>query len=117
LPGIGSKLASRIVNFRDKLGGFCSIEQVGETYALPDSTFQKIRPRLLMSNGPFRFININSAKAEDIKAHPYVKWNEANAIVQFRTQHGMYTAVDDLLKIAIISTEWLQKMKPYLKLD
>jgi DNA uptake protein ComE-like DNA-binding protein len=28
LPGIGSKLAARIVNFRDKLGGFYSIEQV-----------------------------------------------------------------------------------------
>ncbi len=117
LPGIGSKLASRIVNFRDKLGGFYSIEQVGETYALPDSTFQKIRPRLLMSNGPFRFVNINSANVEEIKAHPYVKWNEANAIVQFRTQHGRYGAVDDLLKIAIISSEWLQRMKPYLKLE
>ena len=33
LPGIGSKLAARIVNFRDKLGGFYSIDQVGETLA------------------------------------------------------------------------------------
>ncbi len=46
LPGIGSKLASRIVNFRNKLGGFYSVEQVGETFGLPDSTFQLIKPRL-----------------------------------------------------------------------
>ncbi|HSR37463.1 MAG TPA: helix-hairpin-helix domain-containing protein, partial [Phnomibacter sp.] len=52
LPGIGSRLAARIVNFRDKLGGFYSINQVAETYALPDSTFQKIRSRLVLSSGP-----------------------------------------------------------------
>ena len=43
LPGIGSKLAARIVTFREKLGGFYSVEQIGETYGLPDSTFQKIK--------------------------------------------------------------------------
>ena len=46
LPGIGSKLSQRIIAFRNKLGGFYSIDQVGETYLLPDSTFQKIKPGL-----------------------------------------------------------------------
>ena len=45
LPGIGSKLAARIINFRDKLGGFYSIDQVRETFGLPDSTFQKIKAK------------------------------------------------------------------------
>jgi len=30
LPGIGSKLADRIVKFREKLGGFYSISQIGK---------------------------------------------------------------------------------------
>ena len=42
-PGIGAKLASRIIHFRGKLGGFYQIEQVGETFGLPDSSFQKIK--------------------------------------------------------------------------
>jgi DNA uptake protein ComE-like DNA-binding protein len=50
LPGIGSKLAARIVNFRDKLGGFYSIEQVKETFGLPDSTYQKIKQYLKLEN-------------------------------------------------------------------
>lgn len=114
LPGIGSKLAARIVNFREKLGGFYSIQQVGETYALPDSTFQKIKPRLVLSNNQVRTININTADAAALKAHPYISWNIANAIVQYRNQHGVYASPDDLRRIVIIDESLLNKLRPYL---
>lgn len=116
LPGIGSRLAARIVNFRDKLGGFYSINQVAETYALPDSTFQKIRSRLVLSTGPFRRININTATVEELKSHPYIKWNVANAIVQFRAQHGPYKSLQDLRGIALVEEQWLEKVLPYFTL-
>jgi competence ComEA-like helix-hairpin-helix protein len=116
LPGIGSKLAARIVSFRDKLGGFYSINQVAETYALPDSTFQKIRSRLLLSSGPFRRLNINTATVDELKAHPYIKWNLANAIVQYRNQHGPYRDLHDLRSIALVEEQWLEKVLPYFTL-
>lgn len=116
LPGIGSKLAARIVNFRDKLGGFYSISQVAETYALPDSTFQKIRSRLVLSSGPYRRLNINTATVDELKAHPYIKWNLANAIVQYRNQHGPYRALQDLRNIALVEEQWLEKVLPYFTL-
>ena len=114
LPGIGSRLANRIVNFREKLGGFCSIQQVAETYALPDSTFQKIRSRLRMGSGPYRLLNINTASEEELKAHPYVKWPQARAIVQYRQQHGAFQSVNDLEKIVSLETAWIEKILPYL---
>ena len=49
LPGIGPAFAKRIINFRNKLGGFYSVDQVSETFGLADSTFQKIKPLLLIS--------------------------------------------------------------------
>lgn len=48
LPGIGDVLSERIVHFRNKLGRFSSIDEVGKTYGLPDSTFQKIKPYLVL---------------------------------------------------------------------
>jgi competence protein ComEA len=116
LPGIGSKLASRIVNFREKLGGFNSVSQVAETYGIPDSTFEKIRVRLECKNPAIKKININTSGANELKVHPYIKWNVANAIVNYRNQHGAYKSIDDLRKIEILPDEVFNKIAPYLVL-
>lgn len=117
LPGIGSKLALRIVNFRDKLGGFYKSEQVGETYGLPDSTFQKIKTRLTVSNAAIKQFNINTATVEELKVHPYIKYNLANAIVQYRTQHGSFASVADIKQIMMVTEEMYSKAAPYLKVQ
>ncbi|HEY2720504.1 MAG TPA: helix-hairpin-helix domain-containing protein [Chitinophagaceae bacterium] len=114
LPGIGSKLASRIVNFREKLGGFYSIGQVGETYGLPDSTFQKIKPLLNIDTIATKKININTATKDELKSHPYIRWSLANAIVEFRTQHGKFSTLYDLKKIPLITNDVYDKIAHYL---
>lgn len=116
LPGIGSTLATRIVNFRQKLGGFNSVDQLGETYGIADSTFEKIKGRLQCNNSDVKKLNINTADANELKMHPYIKWNIANAIVTYRRQHGAYKSVNDLLKIQIIDDEVYNKIVPYLVL-
>jgi len=114
LPGIGSKLAARIVNFRSKLGGFYEVQQVAETYGLPDSTFDKIKPLLQCNHPTLQSININTADANALKQHPYIRWNLANLVVQYRLQHGNYKSVDDLLLLATVTPEQFNKIKPYL---
>ncbi len=117
LPGIGSKLANRIINFRDKLGGFYKTEQVAETFALPDSTFQLIKKRLILSNPTVKQININTATFDELKIHPYIRYNLANAIVQYRTQHGKFAIVGDVKKIMVVTEEIYNKVSPYLSVE
>ncbi len=114
LPGIGSKLASRIINFREKLGGFHSIEQVSETYGLPDSTFQKIRAYFKLGNSPVRKININAAALDEMKDHPYIRFKLAQAILAYRNEHGPFQKIDDLKKLMAFSDDQLTKLSPYL---
>jgi len=117
LPGIGSKLANRIINFRDRLGGFYSVEQIAETYGLPDSTFQLIKPRLECASVTIRKININTADAGTLKLHPYIRWNIANAIVQYRQQHGAFRSPEELQQIVLITPELYQKIIPYVTVE
>jgi competence protein ComEA len=115
LPGIGAKLAQRIINFRDKLGGFYTVAQVGETYGLPDSTFQKVKPYLQVHRD-LKKLNLNTASKDELKAHPYIRWNLANAIVEYRNQHGPFKNLDDLKNIMLIDEATYARIVPYLTL-
>jgi competence protein ComEA len=117
LPGIGNKLAKRIIAFREKLGGFHSVDQIGETYFLPDSTFKKIKPYLVANSEAIKKININSASIDEMKSHPYIKYDVANAIFQYRQQHGNYTSVEEIKKIMTVTDEFYNKTFPYLTVE
>lgn len=117
LPGIGSKLAARIVNFRDKLGGFYVISQVAETYGLPDSTFQKIKQYLKLDNASLKKININTASIDELKAHPYIKYALANPIVAYRKEHGPFLKLEDIKKVMVVTEDMYQKIYPYLSIE
>lgn len=117
LPGIGSKLAQRIVLFREKLGGFYSIRQVAETFGLADSVFQKIEPLLKLENTTVRRININTATAEELKGHPYLKWGVINALIAFRKEHGPFRKKEDLKQVMAVTEDVYLKISPYLILE
>lgn len=117
LPGIGSKLAMRILNFRDKLGGFYSVSQVGETFGLPDSTFQKIKPYLKADANAVKKININSASVDELKAHPYIRWAIANPLIAYRNEHGPFTSISDLKKVMAVTDALYSKLEPYLSVQ
>lgn len=114
LPGIGSKLANRIINFRQKLGGFYTVDQLAEVYGLPDSTFQNIRPKLVCDSKDIRKININTATFDEMKAHPYIKYQVANAVIQYRNQHGEYISAEALKQVQLITDDIFAKVEPYI---
>ncbi len=116
LPGIGAGFSRRITKFRDKLGGFYKVEQVGETFGLPDSVFQKIKPYLKINGDNIHKININTATEEELKLHPYIRWQLAKVITEYRKQHGNYKALEELKKIMVINEETYSKISPYLTL-
>ena len=114
LPGIGSKLASRIILFREKLGGFYDVRQIGEVYGLQDSVFRKISPMLKCDPNNIRKIDINSVEKETLKVHPYIRWQMANALVAYREQHGSFHSADDISKLENVDIDAVKKMMPYI---
>jgi competence protein ComEA len=114
LPGIGSKLALRITNFRDKLGGFYAVTQVGETYGLADSTFQKIKQYFKIENTSLKKIDINIATLDELKSHPYIRYAIARALVAYRNEHGLFKQIEDIKQVMVITNEVYNKVSPYL---
>jgi DNA uptake protein ComE-like DNA-binding protein len=117
LPGIGPKLAARIILFRTKLGGFYSKEQVAETYGLPDSTFQKIRPYLEEDDlVPIATLDFNHSSQEELQRHPYISYQLARLIIAYRNQHGPFKQKEEIKKLALMTPELFARLKPYIDL-
>ncbi|MBK6901376.1 MAG: helix-hairpin-helix domain-containing protein [Saprospirales bacterium] len=116
LRGIGPGFAGRIVKFREKLGGFSSVAQVGETFGLPDSVFRKIEPQLLHSP-VYRFLQVNTATEEELAAHPYLSDRQARTLVLFRNNHGPFAGQEDFARIRAIPDSTLQKLIPYISYE
>lgn len=117
LPGIGAARAEKIIRFREKLGGFAEIEQVAETYGLPDSVYRQIRPMLVMGGAPLRKLNINTADVAALSGHPYINRKQAELIVAYREQHGPYASTQDVFNILALKREELARAMPYLSVN
>jgi len=114
LPGIGPKLSQRIISYREKLGGFYSIEQLHEVWGLQDSVLEKINNKIEIQSKGLRKININLADLNQLKSHPYIGYKTASAILNYRNQHGMFQNIEEIQKIVLIDEKIYSKIVHYL---
>ena len=114
IRGVGSAFAKRILDYRDKLGGFIKKEQLKEVYGLDSTKFEEIKDQVAINLAAINHISINVADFETLKRFPYLTYKQMNAIIQYRKQHGNFNDVDDLKKIAIINQATIDKIEPYL---
>lgn len=114
VPGIGQSTASRIVKFRESIGGLHSKSQLTEVYGLKPETIDAIWEYFDFSPAIFRKVKINQVEVEELGKHPYFSYAEAKVLIAYRKQHGNFQSVDDLKQIKIFKQQWIDKISPYL---
>ena len=114
LPLIGMKTANRIIKYRNLLGGFYAIEQLKEVWGLKDSVLLVNANRIRIDNNLIKKINANTATIDEMKKHPYLHYNKAAAIFNYRKNHGNYKSINDLMNTKMFTEEDLKKIEPYL---
>ncbi|MGX5852811.1 ComEA family DNA-binding protein [Dyadobacter jiangsuensis] len=114
LKGIGSKLALRIVKFRDGLGGFHSTEQFSEVYGLDSLALSELK-RFAKVGSAVKKININTATVEELGRHPYLRnRKQMQVLINYRTQHGPFRSLEELRNVKVLDQGMIQKAGPYL---
>ncbi len=115
IKGIGSVLAKRIIEFRDKLGGFVDEAQLYEVYNLDSIVVMRLLNQAYIDAGFMpRPLVINRAGQEELAAHPYISWQQARLIVAYRNQHGNFTSTADLRQVYGLQEQHIQRLAPYL---
>jgi competence protein ComEA len=114
IRGVGPAFALRILNYRERVGGYASKEQLLEVFGLDSSKYSEIKEQVRVDASLIRKININTATADNFKNHPYLRFKQINAIIQYRKQHGNYSNIADLSKVVVIPAETIARLAPYL---
>jgi DNA uptake protein ComE-like DNA-binding protein len=115
-PGIGQKLAGRVIKYRDRLGGFVSIGQLSEVYGITDSLLIRLQSIWFVSLPlQVKKLKVNSIDLEELKKHPYVSFSMSKHILAYRKSHGRIADSDEMNGIVGIDREKLARLIPYLE--
>ncbi len=115
LPGIGPVLSSRIIKYRNLIGGYVSVDQLKEVYGLPEETFDLISARVMADSLTIRKIRINEWDYRQLIRHPYFQRNEVSAILKYREIKGRITNISEMVENNLISSETARKIRQYLE--
>ena len=114
---IGPATASRIIDYRNKLGGFLKLEQLTEIWGFDEDVLYDLNGKVTVDASKAIIYNINKVSADELKTHPYFKYKLSNAIVNYRKQHGNFVKMDDLKNIVLINDSIYKRITLYLKLN
>lgn len=117
LNGIGTILSSRIVRYRNWLGGFHTKEQLLDVYGIDSMLFNHILPYLMVSSIDVKKININTTNFSSLASHPYITKSIANSIIKYRNHHGNFTSLAQLKLIPLIDEDLFRKIAFYLTIE
>jgi len=117
LKGIGPSFAKRIIKYRERLGGFYSVDQLLEVYGFDQARLDGIRGYCNTGTGPYRKIPLNLVSTQELMKHPYMDYTTAKAIVDFRISRKVISEMGQLGEVPSIPAELLEKMRHYFTLD
>lgn len=117
LKGIGSGYAKKIIAYRKKLGGYLRMEQLLEVYGMDSLRYSLFSHFILIDESLVKKININTATFDELKAHPYIGYNLAIALVNMRKSQGGFKAVSDIKKSVLVTEKIFNKLSPYLTVN
>ena len=116
IKGIGPFFAKQILKKRNELGGFNQVSQLKEVWKMEQENFEIIEPFIKIDNSKIIKIELNSVNLDNLKKHPYVRWNIANSIIKIREQKGGFKNIEEIKESVLINEEMFEKLKPYLSL-
>lgn len=114
LNGIGATYATRIIKYRNLLGGYYSKEQLNEIYNFPEETYIEIQSQIYVDTSQIVKLRINFAEFSELISHPYINKNQVKALLDRRETKGPLKSISELHAIKAFDSETIKKISPYI---
>ncbi len=113
IPGIGSALSKMIVDYRERLGGYASVEQVLEVNHVDASMCRWFK----VGTPSLRQLRVNHDGLDRLRRHPYMDFYKAKAIIEYRRKRGQIKSLSRIALFEEFSEKDLKKLQPYLSFE
>jgi len=117
LSGIGPVLASRTIKYRNRMGGFVDVEQLGEVYGVNRELVERLASQLSADSSLIRKISVNKAVFRELVSHPYLNEQQVRGILTYRQLQNRIDSLDELIKNNILKREDAERIRPYLMFE
>lgn len=114
IRGIGSYRAKQIVRYRDQLGGYVNVAQIMEAKGMNKAIADSILPHFFIDSVVIKPLEVNKLGVEVLSRHPYISFEQAKAIYEYRRKHIHINSLEDLYKIKNLDSTFLKKIALYL---
>lgn len=112
IKGIGPVLSTRIVKYRESLGGFYSFWQLAEVYGVDSAKVAQWQNQLEFSTQVIQKIPIHKVSYQELKQHPYFNANQSKQMIKHLSKGG---ALDKESLMSVFRDEnYVNKIYPYL---
>ena len=116
--GIGKALSKRIIEYRNKLGGFTNDIQLNEVYGLDYQIIKKVLNEFTVKTPKgIEKMNLNTISASDIATIPGISFDLAKRIWEYRILNERIKNFSELEHIDGLTKRKLQGIQLYLKLE
>lgn len=115
LPGIGPVYASRIVRFRNLLGGYYSVDQLSEVYGLDSTWVASVKSGLTVDTTLIVRMDVNSFTFKELLRHPYLDYEQVKSLVNYRDRHGSFLMIETLSTAGVLPDSVWTRIRHYLK--
>ena len=113
--GIDTRLAKRIVAYRNKLQGFFENDQLFEVYYLDQETGNRILSHYQVIDKPvINKTDINTASFKEVLSIPYLDYKLTKKIFQYKDQNLYFNSLEELKKIDSFPIEKFDRIALYL---
>ena len=116
LYGIGPFYAQRIIEYRKRLGGFHSPEQLMEIPGIDSTRYGGVAKRVMADPLKIRRFRLDSAGKHFLINHPYIGAYAARGIILMREKMGKeFCTLENLVRERVISKEKADSLWPYVE--
>lgn len=114
VKGIGSVLAKRIVEYREKLGGYYAVNQLLEINGIDEERFELIKPFFVVDASLLRKMDLNREEFKSVLKHPYFEYYIVKSIFEQKDKTGSFSSVEQIRENPLIYDDLYRKISPYL---